>query len=104
MIELQDAIERAKLAADEDGILSAYTYDQIVHELNDGDKHAFTMALVDLGINTRRGSVESLAAIAKVLYNDDEGLAEGPEEGSGEGRQAQVLDDFHKAAQGLIKD
>ena len=103
MIELQDAIERAKLAADEDGILSAYTYDQLVHELNDGDKHAFTMALVDLGINTRRGSVEHMEIVAKVLYNDDE-ASNGDSAASDEAKKAQVLNDFHKAAQGLIKD
>ena len=67
MITLQDAIERAKLASDDEGILSAYLYDQLHQSLNDVDRHAFTMALVDNGIQTKRGSSLDSGHIREVL-------------------------------------
>lgn len=92
MINLQDAIERAKLASDNDGLLSSYTYEQIVQELEEADRHAFTMALVDLGINTRRGSKSNFEHISKVIYG--EGLLTE----KGLNRQVDILDDFRNVA------
>jgi hypothetical protein len=67
MITLQDAIERAKLAADESGILSSYMYDELLHQLGVDEQYAFTMALVDLGIQTKMGSDEGMKAMSKVI-------------------------------------
>lgn len=55
-ITLNDAVERAKLAIDTDGILSDAFYRQLIQALGETDRHSFTMALVDLGIQTRRGT------------------------------------------------
>jgi len=56
MITLEDAIERARLASDDSGILSNYTYNMIVDQLSDSEKYEFTLSLVDLGIHTKTGS------------------------------------------------
>jgi hypothetical protein len=67
MITLQEAIESAKVASNEDGIISQYLYNQIVSSLDDKDRYAFTMALVDLGINTRYASNEKVIYMSEVL-------------------------------------
>jgi len=66
-ITLNDAIERAKLAADPDGLLSAYTYDQLITSLDETDRYAFTMALVDIGIFTKKGSKVGEDHVKEVL-------------------------------------
>jgi len=71
-ITLQDAIERAKLASDTEGLLSAYTYDQLVDALKYEDKYAFTMALVDIGIVPKYGGRENVAHMKKVLAYDED--------------------------------
>ena len=74
MITLNDAFERARLASDDSGMLSSVTYDMICQQLSDAEKYAFTVGLVDLGIQTRRGSVETTGIVAKVLGKTVEGL------------------------------
>jgi hypothetical protein len=71
MINLQDAIERAKLAADESGLLSIYAYDRILEQLAEKDQYPFTMALVDLGIITKHGNVEAMNKMEEVLAADE---------------------------------
>jgi ankyrin repeat protein len=56
MISLDDALERAKLSADDTGILSNYTYQMLVDQLSDSEKYEFTLSLIDLGIRTKLGS------------------------------------------------
>lgn len=56
MITMQDALERAKLSADESGYISQYMYNQLIDQLEESEHHAFTLALVDLGIQTKFAS------------------------------------------------
>jgi hypothetical protein len=53
MVNIQEAIERAKLSAGEDGLLSQYTYNQLLDNLSDDDRYAFTSALLERGILVR---------------------------------------------------
>ena len=57
MITLDDAIQRARLMAGEDGILNQQSYNLLVNDLNQKDRYPFTMALVEYGITTRTGSI-----------------------------------------------
>lgn len=101
MINLQDAIERARLGADEDGLLSNYLYDQITQQLAQEDKYAFTMALVDLGIHTKLGSNATYRAMVEILgkdYYDEEDEYE-EELDPEDARYASIVDQFVKAAQ-----
>jgi hypothetical protein len=101
MISLSDAIERAKLAADNSGLLSAYTYDQLVDQLDFSDKHSFTMGLVDLGIVTKHGSYEGEEHIASVLdhdYRDEDEYDEKAVE-----RQSSIIEEFVKVAQQFVQ-
>ena len=97
MITLQDAIERVKLAADEDGILSSYTYDQIIDQLPDEERYSFTMALVDYGIRTKVGKKSHFLEMRKILaddfYDDDE------EDEFSDGEE----DEWDKAAQRFVQ-
>lgn len=95
MITLQDAIERAKLASDEDGMLSNYMYDQIVQQLGIDDKYAFTMALVDLGIHTKLGTHATYQAMSRILAQDYEEEKDEDEEED----ELSIEDEFVKAAQ-----
>lgn len=52
-IQLGDAIERAKLSTDESGMLAPYTYNQLIEALPEEEQYPFTMALVELGIQTK---------------------------------------------------
>lgn len=61
MISLTDAIERAKLMAP-DGQLPQASYNLLVDSLDEADRYAFTMALVDRGICTRTGKVDTTRA------------------------------------------
>lgn len=54
-ISLQDAIERAKLVAD-NGIIKQSFYNLLVNQVDDTDVHPLTMALVENGIMVRTGS------------------------------------------------
>lgn len=99
MIELQDAIERAKLAADGEGLLSSYTYDRIVEQLSSADRHAFTMALVDLGIVTKQGSMDDTAHMQHVLAM---GL-DSSEEVQEDNRKISIVEEFVKAAQQFVQ-
>jgi hypothetical protein len=67
MITMEDAIERARLAADDDNLLSQEMYNRLCSQLNDAEKYAFTIGLVDLGIQTKLGTKESRKIVAKVL-------------------------------------
>jgi len=67
MITMEDAIERARLAADDDNLLSQEMYNRLCAQLNDAEKYAFTIGLVDLGIQTKLGTKESKKIVAKVL-------------------------------------
>lgn len=58
MISLTDAIERAKLMAPE-GQLPQASYNLLVDSLDEADRYAFTMALVDRGICTRTGKADT---------------------------------------------
>lgn len=69
MITMEDAIERARLAADDDNLLSQETYNRLCAQLTDAEKYAFTIGLVDLGIQTKLGTKESKKIVAKVLGN-----------------------------------
>ncbi len=79
MITLQDAIERARLAADEGGILSQSFYNQLISQVDEVDVHPLTVALVENGLMVRTGSltVKALNARRKALYWDvDEGVGD----------------------------
>lgn len=52
-ITLDDAVERAKLMADDNGLISQYSYNQLYAMLHETDRYPFTMALVDNGIITK---------------------------------------------------
>lgn len=71
-ITLQDALERAKLAADPDGILSSALYNQLQDALLEKDRHPFTLSLVDLGIQTRYASKAVSDHMRRVIYDDPE--------------------------------
>lgn len=55
MISLSDAVERARTMAGDDGLLYQESYDLLVSKLDETDRYAFTMALLDNGILTRTG-------------------------------------------------
>ena len=95
MIELQDALERAKLAADGEGLISSYTYDRIVEQLDFADRHAFTMALVDLGIVTKHASMDDEEHMSHVLAMGSDSFEESKEDN----RKASIVEDFVKVAQ-----
>jgi hypothetical protein len=57
-ISLDDAVERAKLMADDSGLLAQEAYNLLLNSLEDSDRYAFTMALVDHGIISKQGSSE----------------------------------------------
>ena len=96
MITLQDAIERARLGADDDGLLGSYLYDQIVQQLAQEDKYAFTMALVDLGIHTKLGTHQTYQAMRKILADDYDPRDLDKED---EEEDDDLVDSFVKAAQ-----
>jgi len=76
MITLTDAIERAKLSADEGGILSQTFYNMLMNQIDEKDVHPLTMALVENGIMVRTSSLtrEAIEARRRALYWDvDEG-------------------------------
>lgn len=50
MITLDDAVERAKLMSDSSGLLSQQSYKLLYDALDEKDRYAFNMALVDHGI------------------------------------------------------
>ncbi len=58
MITIQDAIERAKLAANEDGILNQEFYNMLVGSVSEEDVHPLTMSLVENGLMVRTGYVK----------------------------------------------
>ena len=99
MIELQDAIERAKLAADSGSMLASYTYDRIVEQLDQADIHAFTMALVDLGIHAKYGSLDDESHMAHVLAMGNEDTAES----TSDNRRVSIVEEFVKAAQQFVQ-
>lgn len=66
-IQLNDAIERAKLAADDTGMLSPYIYQMILKSLPEGERYYFTLGLVDLGIQTKFASKEDERHMKSVL-------------------------------------
>lgn len=69
-IELQDALERAQLMADDDGLLSQQAYELLVNKLEDEDLHAFSMALLDFGVSVKSASREdSLSFREAVSFN-----------------------------------
>ena len=93
MIELQDAIERAKLAADDSGYINSYTYDQLIDQLQTEDQYAFTMALVDLGIHTKLAS-KAYSEISDVIYEDCEDEFD---------RKVDIVEEFVKSAQQYVQ-
>ena len=96
MIELQDAIERAKLAADTGNMLASYTYDQISKQLDPKDLHAFTMSLLDLGIHAKYGSMDDESHMAHVLAMGNEV----DEDTASNNRRMSIVEEFVQAAQG----
>lgn len=58
MISLSDAVERARTMAGDDGLLNQESYDVLVEKLDETDRYAFTMALLDNGILTRTGMLD----------------------------------------------
>lgn len=68
-LDLTEAIERAKLLSDDSGLLAQESYDLLTSKLEDTELHAFTMALVDLGIRPRTGKVDDVSRrlLARVL-------------------------------------
>jgi len=89
MIDLQDAVERARLMAGDDGLLSQYSYNMLIDELDDTERHAFTMALVDLGILARVANVEAKS----FLHNTEDHLIDDIY------TYEDILDDFTKVSQ-----
>lgn len=59
MLNLQEAIERAQLMADESGLLAHQSYDLLVDKLDEVDIYPFTMALVERGIVVKNASVST---------------------------------------------
>ncbi|MDC1299921.1 hypothetical protein N8Z24_00280 [bacterium] len=98
-ITLQDAIERAKLAADEEGLLSSGTYDQLVDALKFEDKYAFTMALVDIGIVPKHGGRANIAHMREVLAFDAESVDHPGEESE----DFDAVDAFSTVAQQFVQ-
>jgi hypothetical protein len=89
MIDLKDAIERAKLAAGEDGLLSQYFYDQLTNSLSDDDLHTFVVSLVDFGIKTKVSSKEDIDRVCACLEAEERGR--------------DILEEFVKAAQQYVQ-
>jgi len=56
MISLDEAVESAKISAGRERILRQQHFEDLLNQLPDEERYPFTMALVELGINTRRGS------------------------------------------------
>jgi hypothetical protein len=56
MITLEDAIERAKLAADDSGHLGQSFYNMLVNQVDETEIYPLTMALSEVGIMVRTGS------------------------------------------------
>ncbi|HUV59107.1 MAG TPA: hypothetical protein VMW09_03240, partial [Desulfatiglandales bacterium] len=98
-ITLQDAIERAKLSSDEEGLLSSYMYDQLVDALKYEDKYAFTMALVDIGIIPKHGGRDNVAHMKEVLAYD----ADLVEEESSEKVGSNLVEELSKIAQQFVQ-
>jgi len=59
MITLQDAIGRAELMMEEEGILRQDSYNMLVKSLDEEDVYPFTVALAERGIGVRTGKVKS---------------------------------------------
>lgn len=57
-ISLDDAVERAKLMADTSGLLAQESYNLLLNALDEEDRYAFTMSLVDHGIISKQGSTD----------------------------------------------
>lgn len=89
MIDLKDALERAKLAADEDGLISQYFYNQLANSLDDDDLHTFVVSLVDLGIKTKVSSREGIDMVSACLETEERGR--------------DILEEFVKAAQQYVQ-
>lgn len=102
MITLQDAIERAKLATDNQGLLASYTYDRLLEELEFADRHAFTMALVDLGIVTKHGSVDDIEHMKDVLGMSDSDEMDG-ESFKEASRRIDIIEEFVKVSQQFVQ-
>ncbi len=66
MLDLTEAIERAKLLADDSGLLSQESYDLLTSKIDDTDLYPFTMAIVNLGIRPRTGRKVEADAEASV--------------------------------------
>jgi len=69
-ITLDDAVERAKLMAGNDGLLSQYSYQQLYSSLGETDRYAFNMALIDNGIIAKTGKA-AVARVRKVIGKFD---------------------------------
>jgi len=76
-ISFDDAVERAKLAAGYDGILSQYVYDRLAEKLEKKDRYQFSMTLVDLGIRTKSASANKMAE--EVVVDNMEDAREDPD-------------------------
>lgn len=57
-ISLDDAVERAKLMSDTSGLLAQESYNLLLNALDEEDRYAFTMSLVDHGIISKQGSTD----------------------------------------------
>lgn len=71
-LQFSDALERAKLATDESGMLAPYTYNQLMEALPEEEKYPFTMALVELGIQTKWASFSKREQQDLRRFIDDE--------------------------------
>lgn len=73
MISLQDAIERAKLMADDGGILKQNSYNLLINDIREEDRYPFTMSLVENGLMVRTGNIyrESQAVSDDVVSDVD---------------------------------
>ncbi len=61
MIDLQDAIERAKMMAGEDSLLNQQAYDTLIDKIEEEDVYPFTMALSERGILVKTSTLEKPA-------------------------------------------
>jgi hypothetical protein len=81
-IQLSDAIERAKLATDESGMLAPYTYNQLIDALPEEEKYPFTVALVELGIQTKWAaySIRDRESLSQFMEGEPEPVEESKED------------------------
>lgn len=57
MITLDDAVERAKLMSDSSGLISQQSYKLLYDALDEKDRYAFNMALIDHGIIAKSANI-----------------------------------------------